>query len=438
MPGRLSLKRPSGGSSAGHRAAAEPRTSAAGTDAVYNWADDGWPDDAWADNGWADADAEADDAAAPAADRGAPPADAAAGDPAAGATAAGDPAAGGPAAGGPAGPAPGGPAAPSEVAGAAARAAQTDTELADQDEWDAELAADPQLAPDATQPGQPVPAGGPAHVVLGESSEVSDDGQGRAAVLRSRDDGTLARWFGRLVRGQLMPLPPALLALAGVAMLARLGLRDLPGLLILAPAIVMLVAAPGASHRHDGRFDWLVPAVLQGAQYVYIAALGFAAGVPVPITFVLCAAIALHYADRACAGSPILLAAARRPGTLAEGRPRAPRRPPRRSLQRHLSQQHRSRREPDPDQLDPDLQGRPGAARPWAGPPPGSAPPVPPRPAAELGSWMGWEGRMIACGLGAAMGIAMFAYLALAGYLGWLVCLKIRASYLGLREGAIR
>ncbi len=84
----------------------------------------------------------------------------------------------------------------------------------------------------------------------------------------------LARWFGRLVRGQLMPLPPALLALAAVAMLAHLGLRDLPGLLILAPAIIMLVAAPGASHDHGGRFDWLVPAVLQGAQYVYIAALG--------------------------------------------------------------------------------------------------------------------------------------------------------------------
>jgi hypothetical protein len=51
---------------------------------------------------------------------------------------------------------------------------------------------------------------------------------------------------------------------------------------------------------------------------------------------------------------------------------------------------------------------------------------------------MGWEGRMIAVGLGAAMGIATFAYLALAGYLGWLIFAKVRASYLGLREGAVR
>jgi hypothetical protein len=52
--------------------------------------------------------------------------------------------------------------------------------------------------------------------------------------------------------------------------------------------------------------------------------------------------------------------------------------------------------------------------------------------------WMGWEGRMIAVGLGAAMGVAMFAYLALAGYLGWMICCKVRVSYLGLREGDVR
>jgi hypothetical protein len=32
----------------------------------------------------------------------------------------------------------------------------------------------------------------------------------------------------------------------------------------------------------------------------------------------------------------------------------------------------------------------------------------------------------------------MFAYLALAGYLGWLIFGKIRSSYLGLREGDVR
>jgi hypothetical protein len=195
-------------------------------------------------------------------------------------------------------------------------------------------------------------AGQPAAPTPAEAS-----GGGLSEVMRCRDDGAIARWFGRLVRGQLMPLPAALLALAAVAMLAHLGLRDLPGILILAPAIVMLVAAPGSSHPHAGRFDWLVPAVLQGAQYIYIAALGVATGIPVVLTFVLCAVIALHYADLGAAGSP------------------------------------------------------------------------------ERGAWMGWEGRMIICGLGAAMGIAVFAYVALAAYVGGLICWKIMTSSLGIREG---
>jgi hypothetical protein len=380
----------------------------------------------------------------------------------------------------------------------------TDAELADQDEWDAELAAEPQLSkyaePDARAGVPDYPPGSDyqpqsdyptlaERLGLGRRPELSDardpaaaaadtagyadlpagsataaragqpgapqepapapgTGQpGAGAVLRSRDDGTLARWFGSLVRGQLMPLPPALLALAAVAMLAHLGLRDLPGLLILAPALVMLVAAPGASHRHDGRFDWLAPAVLQGAQFVYIAALGFAVGVPAPITFLLCAAVALHYADLGSAGSPILLAV-RRAGSpqVARRRRRPPAggaaaRPgrPRRSFQQRLGQtrpgqaraasvrpgQEAATAKAGSDQRSGSraLRSQPGAKRPAA---------------TELGMWMGWEGRMIAVGLGAAMGVAMFAYLALAGYLSWLICCKVRASYLGLREGDIR
>jgi hypothetical protein len=51
---------------------------------------------------------------------------------------------------------------------------------------------------------------------------------------------------------------------------------------------------------------------------------------------------------------------------------------------------------------------------------------------------MGWDGRMLLCGLGAAMGIAMFAYLALAVYLAVLVCWKITTGYSGFREGDCR
>jgi hypothetical protein len=216
----------------------------------------------------------------------------------------------------------------------------------------------------------------------------NSEARGLAVVLRCRDDGAISRWFGRLVRGQLMPLPPALLALAAVAELAHLGLGDLPGILILAPAIVMLVAAPGSSHSHGGRFDWLVPAVLQGAQYIYIAALGFATGVPPGLTFLLCAAIALRYADLGSAGSPALPARRR---AAAAG-------------------------QADTGLADQRLAGT-GLAVP------------------ERGAWMGWEGRMLICGLGAAMGITMFAYAALAAYVAGLVGWKVLASRLGLREG---
>ncbi len=45
---------------------------------------------------------------------------------------------------------------------------------------------------------------------------------------------------------------------------------------------------------------------------------------------------------------------------------------------------------------------------------------------------------MIACGLGAAMGITLFAYLVLAAYLGVLICWKVLTSSIVLREGECR
>jgi hypothetical protein len=186
-----------------------------------------------------------------------------------------------------------------------------------------------------------------------------------AVIMRCRDDGPIARRFGALVRGQLIPLPPALLALVAVALLAHLGFRDLPGFLLLAPPIVMLVAAPGASHPHDGRLDWVVPGVLLGAQFIYMAALGFATGVPPAITFLLCAAVAVWYADLAAPWSPAL-------------------------------------------------------------------------PRIGRSEWLGWEGRLLVCGLGAAAGLTMVAYLALTAYLAVLICWKLSTGYSGSREGDCR
>jgi hypothetical protein len=59
----------------------------------------------------------------------------------------------------------------------------------------------------------------------------------------------------------------------------------------------MLLAAFGSGHPHNGRFDWLVPALLVAGQLVYIAAIGFSFGVWAPVTFTLCALIGLRYVD---------------------------------------------------------------------------------------------------------------------------------------------
>jgi hypothetical protein len=42
---------------------------------------------------------------------------------------------------------------------------------------------------------------------------------------------------------------------------------------------------------------------------------------------------------------------------------------------------------------------------------------------------------MLVCGLGAAFGVAMFAYLALAAYLAFLLGSKVVTGYSGSREG---
>jgi Family of unknown function (DUF5941) len=118
-----------------------------------------------------------------------------------------------------------------------------------------------------------------------------------AEVIACRDDGPLARRIGGVVQGQLPPLLPVFAGITVTVMLAALGLHNLPGVLLLTPAVAMLLAAMGTDNPHEGRMDWLVPPLLQAGQYVYLTALGFARGVPAPVTFALIAVIALHYTD---------------------------------------------------------------------------------------------------------------------------------------------
>jgi hypothetical protein len=228
-----------------------------------------------------------------------------------------------------------------------------------QDSPDGDLAdsgPDPDREP--AQPGQR----GPLISAAAADAAVADH---RAAKVRwCRDDGAIALRVGAMLHGNVPPLPPAVLGLVGAGLLAMLGLRNLPGILLLTPAIAMLMAAPGASHPHTGRADWLVPATLLGAQCLYVATIGVAARVPGGISFLLVAAIVLRYTDLSGTGRP----------------------------------------------------------------------PAPPAHLLFARAGLGWEGRMLIVGLGAAFGIATWADLLLACYLLGTTTWQARSPH-RIREG---
>ena len=114
-----------------------------------------------------------------------------------------------------------------------------------------------------------------------------------------RGDGVLSRWFGGPAQGRLPPLPPVLVGLFVTCVLVALGLGNLPGILLLAPVVMMMLATLGAWHPHDGSADWLVPPLLQTGEYVFLVALGFATRVPAALIFALLAAVILRHHDLA-------------------------------------------------------------------------------------------------------------------------------------------
>jgi hypothetical protein len=217
----------------------------------------------------------------------------------------------------------------------------------------------------------------PPKAAAAEPGEPDEAAQWRERLVLLRDDGVLARNLGTLVRGNLLPLPPAVLGLVATAVLTYLGMQSVPGILIISPCLIMLLAAPGAGNRHTGRLDWLVPAVLFGWQCLYLTTVGQAQHVPAAATFALCAALTVRYADLACPGRPVILA-----------------RPMRRNWTMDLTEGDR-----------------------------------------ERGSALGWEGRMLLMGAAAAAGLGTLAYIALTAYLGMLIGAKVLTSCLGLREG---
>ncbi len=123
-----------------------------------------------------------------------------------------------------------------------------------------------------------------------------------------RGDGIVSRWLGGLVQGRLPPLPPLLVGLFVTGVLVALGLGNLPGILVLTPVEAMMLAAFGACHPHDGRLDWLVPALLTAGECVFLAALGLSHHVAPWLVFTLLAAVIMRHVDvafRARAGRGI-------------------------------------------------------------------------------------------------------------------------------------
>jgi hypothetical protein len=133
-----------------------------------------------------------------------------------------------------------------------------------------------------------------------EADDPEDNGFENSGLAAYRGDGALARWVGALVDGRLPPLPPLLAGLLVTGVLAALGLGNLPGILVLTPIEAMMLAALGAMHPHDGRLDWLVPALLLAGEGVFLAALGLARHATPWVVFALLAAVLVRHVDLAC------------------------------------------------------------------------------------------------------------------------------------------
>jgi hypothetical protein len=126
---------------------------------------------------------------------------------------------------------------------------------------------------------------------------VTVDGEEIAAC---RGDGPLSLFIGRFAAGRIPPLLPLTVGLLVTCMLTVLGAGNLPGILVLAPVVAMLLAGLGSRHPHDNTADWIVPAAIQAGEYIYLAALAFAHNVKPAVTFALMTAVVLRHFELAC------------------------------------------------------------------------------------------------------------------------------------------
>ncbi|MFJ1542153.1 DUF5941 domain-containing protein [Micromonospora chalcea] len=114
-----------------------------------------------------------------------------------------------------------------------------------------------------------------------------------------RDDGLLARTLPTARRPLLLAVLGAL-GSAGTlvwALLAVHGGGDLPVFVPVLALVLLLGAAQGSRAPHDGSLDWLVPAALRAAEYLFAIAVGVAGRAPAWLVFGYVLVLTLHHYD---------------------------------------------------------------------------------------------------------------------------------------------
>ncbi|QOC93997.1 DUF5941 domain-containing protein [Micromonospora craniellae] len=118
-----------------------------------------------------------------------------------------------------------------------------------------------------------------------------------------RDDGPLATRLPVLRRpGPLVLAVVAALAAAGLVLVTLLGDGGDPAAWLRWAAVpvvllVLLAAAAGTGAAHNGPLDWLAPAALRAAEFLFAVAVGVIGGVPAWLIFGYVFVLTLHHYD---------------------------------------------------------------------------------------------------------------------------------------------
>ncbi|MFC4584767.1 DUF5941 domain-containing protein [Sphaerisporangium corydalis] len=120
-----------------------------------------------------------------------------------------------------------------------------------------------------------------------------------ARLLAYRDDGPLVALLRDKMGPGLPPVPAGLVALLAAVVIGVTGvLGDGTGPIMLLPVLVMAaLMVPTAPRDHLGRFDWLVPPLIRGTEFLTVIILGLAAGTPKWLLFVLIYVVGYHTYD---------------------------------------------------------------------------------------------------------------------------------------------